>query len=152
MSASNRQPSARHRRLVGVGLVAVLSAALVGVAVVRSGGEKVLNSGEDTVVLVDKQTDTVSDGTSGGVLTTVGGCLGWDGADGAPGTIVIWPNGTNLETPDPLRVNIDGKTYRLGDTIRIGGSDIGPLAASSYFYDRVPEGCRAADVWLADNG
>lgn len=144
--------TARRRQLIGGGLIAAFALVLIAIVVVRDASEKVLNENGDTLVLVDQRTGDAMQALGGGVLADVGGCLGWTGADGGPGTVVIWPHGTNVETPDPLRVKIDGKFYRLGDTIRIGGGEIGPLEKSSYFYDQVPKACRTANVWVANNG
>lgn len=145
--------SSRRRKIVGTVLVAVLAGVLIAIVVVRNTGEKVVNAGGDTLVLVDQKTRGGMDALGGGTLADVGGCLGWAPAPGSTqGTVVIWPHGTNVETPDPLRVRIDGKVYELGDSIRIGGGNTGRLEPSSYFYDRVPKGCRTANVFLANNG
>lgn len=151
MSVTEPDRSARRRRIAGIALVAVLAAVLVAVVVVRSGGEKVINAGGETLVLVDQRTDATMDARSRGKVADVGGCLGLAGADGSAGTVVIWPHGTNVETPDPLRVKINGKVYALGDTIEIGGGTVGPLEKSSYFYDQVPKACRTANVWVASD-
>lgn len=150
---SQADQSTRRRRLAGIALVAALAGVLVAVVVVRDGGEKVVNANSDTLVLVDQKTDGGLDALGSGRLADVGGCLGWAPSDGSTvGTVVIWPHGTNIETPDPLRVRIDGTVYELGDTVQIAGGNVGPLKTTSYFYDQVPEACRAADVWLANNG
>ena len=144
--------SARRRRLIGGGLVAAFAAVLIAIVVVRSMGEKVLNENGETLVLVDRQTGDAMQALARAPLADVGGCLGLADPDGGPGTVVIWPHGTTVKTPDPLRVTVDGRTYAIGDTIRIGGGEVGPLEPSSPFYDKVPEGCRSANVFVADNG
>ncbi|MET0821764.1 MAG: hypothetical protein ABWY58_12425 [Aeromicrobium sp.] len=145
-------PSARRRRLIGGGLVAAFAAVLIAIVVVRSAGEKVLNENGETLVLVDRQTGDAVQAQARAALADVGGCLGLADPDGAPGTVVVWPHGTTIKTPDPLRVTVDGTTYGLGDTVEIGGGEVGPLEPSSYFYDRVPRGCRTANVFVANNG
>ncbi|MFC5679265.1 hypothetical protein [Aeromicrobium endophyticum] len=144
--------SARRRRLVVGGLVVAFAAVLIAIVVVRSAGEKVLNENGDTLVLVDRQTGDGMQALARAPLADVGGCLGLGDPDGGPGTVVIWPHGTTIKTPDPLRVTVDGTTYGIGDTIRIGGGEVGPLEPSSPFYDKVPEACRAANVFVASNG
>ncbi|MCW2829945.1 MAG: hypothetical protein JWP31_637, partial [Aeromicrobium sp.] len=136
----------RRRRVAGIGLVALLAAVLVAVVVVRSNAEKVINTDGDTVILVDKTFAGGMDALGGGVLADVGGCLGWTSRRGSDegATVVIWPHGTSVTTADPLRVDIDGKTYRIGDKIQIPGGEVGPLEPTSYFYDRVPKACRTA--------
>jgi hypothetical protein len=78
------------------------------------------------------------------------GCLGWaPEAGGNQGTVVVWPHRTNVETPGPLRVKIEGTFYRLGDTVGVGGG-FGELNPSSSLYQQAPEKCRDAKVWLAN--
>lgn len=150
--ASNKldNPTARRRKRIGVGLVVVIAAVLIAIGVARSGSQKVLNANADTLVLVGKSSDEAGEAMGRGELTDVGGCLGWAGEAGE--AVVIWPHGTHVVTPDPLRVNIDGKTYELGDTVEIGGGSSGPLESSSYFYDQVPDACRTAPVFVANAG
>jgi hypothetical protein len=147
--ASNKLDSdqtARRRKLIGIGLVAVLAAALIAIVVVRSSGEKILNENGDTLVLVAKKA-TASDQTTGrGALSDVGGCLGWTGESGD--AVIIWPHGTTVATPDPLRVKVDGTTFKVGDTVELDGVSGAPLEASSHFYDLVPEGCRTAATFV----
>jgi hypothetical protein len=152
MTDAGTARAARRRRLVGAGLVAALMAVLVAIVVVRSAGEKVLNENGDTLVLVDRRTGDGMQALARGRLADVGGCLGFADPDGGPGTVVIWPHGTTVKAPDPLRVTIDGKTYALGDTVAIAGGSVGALEPSDYFYDRVPAACRTADVFVANNG
>lgn len=143
--------SARRRRLVVTGLVVAFAAVLIAIVVVRSAGEKVLNENGETLVLVGKDTPTDEVGLDG-ILTDVSGCLGISAdGKGRAGSVLIWPHGTTIETPDPLRVTIDGKTYGLGDRISTGGGR-GTIAPSSYFYDKVPKACRTANVFVASNG
>lgn len=142
--------SARRRRIIGGALVAAFAALLVAIVVVRSAGEKVLNENAETLVLVGENVDGGLDALGGGTLADVGGCLGWAPSAGdETGTVVIWPHGTTIKTPDPLRVTIDGETYAIGDTIRIGGGETGRLEPSSSFYDKVPDACRTAKVFVA---
>ncbi|KAA1378455.1 hypothetical protein [Aeromicrobium fastidiosum] len=144
--------SARRRRLVGGALVAAFAVVLIAIVVVRSNGEKVLNENGETLVLVGKDSATDEVGLDG-QLTDVGGCLGISAdGKGRGGMVVIWPHGTTVKTPDPLRITVAGTTYGIGDTIEIGGGGIGPLEPSSHFYDKVPDGCRTAKVFVASNG
>ena len=132
--------------------MAAFAAVLIAIVVVRSMGEKVLNENGDTLVLVDRQTGDAMQALARAPLADVGGCLGFEDSDGGPGTVVVWPHGTTIKTPDPLQVTIDGRTYGLGDTVEIGGGEVGPLKPSSYFYDKVPKACRMANVFVANNG
>lgn len=143
--------SAHRRRLVGGALVAAFAAVLIAIVVVRSNGEKVLNENGETLVLVGKDAPTDEVGLDG-LLTDVGGCLGTSAdGKGRGGMVVIWPHGTTIKTPEPLRVTIDGKTYGLGDRISTGGGS-GALEPTDYFYDKVPDGCRTAKVFVASDG
>lgn len=151
MTDASLARSARRRRLVGGGLVVAFAAVLIAIVIVRSMGEKVLNEKGETLVLVGKDGGGM-DALARGTLADVGGCLGLAGPDGGSGTVVIWPHGTTIKTPDPLRVTVDGKTYGIGDSIRIGGGETDALEPSSTFYDKVPKACRAADVFVASNG
>lgn len=145
--------TARRRTVIGTVLAAVLAAALVAIVVVRSNGEKVVNAGGDTLVLVDRASGEGMQATGAGTLADVGGCLGWAPRRGeTAGTVVIWPHGTNVETPEPLRIRVAGKVYGIGDTVRIAGGEIGPLTPSNHFYDKVPKACRSANVFVANNG
>lgn len=140
----------RRRRWVGGGIVLVLAAALVGIVVERSGGEKVVNAGGDTLVLVGEKSSGSRLALASGRLTDVGGCLGIAPASGSgKGTVVIWPHGTNVETPEPLRVRIDGTVRELGDTVEIGGGFVPSIEPDSYFYDQVPDACRSSRVFVA---
>jgi hypothetical protein len=143
--------SARRRRLVVTGLVVAFAAVLIAIVVVRSAGEKVLNENGDVLVLVGKE-DSASGMTLRGTLTDVGGCLGVADAPDGTDLAVIWPHGTTIKTPEPLRVTVDGTTYGIGDSIRIGGAEIGPLEPSDHFYDKVPQDCRSASIFVASNG
>jgi hypothetical protein len=143
--------TARRRKIIGGALAVALAAVLVAIVVVRSSGEKVLNENGETLVLVDARNSGGMDAQASGVLADVNGCLGLTTSDGQPGRVVIWPHGTTVKTPEPLRVTIAGTTYELGDTITIGGGEISALEPSSYFYDRVPDACRT-DVLVANNG
>ena len=130
-----------------------MAAALVGIVIERSGGEKVVNAGGETLVLVGKKMSGDLDARASGKLADVGGCLGLAPAAGeSKGTVVVWPHGTNIETPDPLRVRIDGTVHDLGDTVRIGGGYTDGLAPDSSFYDQVPAACRTAKVFVAADG
>lgn len=139
--------TARRRKIIGVGLTAALAAVLIAIVVVRSSGEKLLNENGDTLVLVGKETESGKTTVSRGELTDIGGCLGITGEDDP--AIVIWPHGTTVATPDPLRVKVDGTVYKIGETVELSGVRSEPLAATSYFHDRVPEACRAAGVLVA---
>jgi hypothetical protein len=145
--------TARRRQLIGGGLVAAFAAVLIAIVVVRSAGEKVLNENAETLVLVGKDVDGGLDARGSGRLADVGGCLGWAPVPGQDtGTVVIWPHGTTIKTPDPLRVTIDGTTYSIGDSVEISGGEVGPLEPSNQFYDKVPRGCRTANVFMAHDG
>jgi hypothetical protein len=148
MAASGDRP-ARRRTIVGTGLVALLAAVLVAIVVVRSGGEKVLNENGDTLVLVGKDAGETDGVGLEGTLVDVGGCLGVDTSDGQATSVVVWPHGTTIKTPDPLRVTVDGSTYELGDTVTLGGSSA-HFDELGYFADRVPSGCRDRIVFVAD--
>lgn len=136
--------------IAGTALVAVLAAVLIAIVVVRGGGEKVINAGGDTVVLVGKESGAGLAALGRGTLADVGGCLGWAGENGEPGTVVVWPHGTNVETPEPLRVKIKGSFYELGDTVEVGGGYAEALDPSSTLYQQAPQTCRDAKVWLAN--
>lgn len=140
--------TARRRRLIGGALVAVLAGVLIAIVVVRSAGEKVLNENGDVLVLVGEKNPNSMQAIGAGVLADVGGCLGWIGEAGER-TVVIWAHGTTVATPDPLRVRSGDETYAVGDTIELGGGYADPMTESSYFYDKVPEGCRTADLFIA---
>lgn len=140
--------SSRRRTIAGTVLVAVLAGVLIAIVVVRNGGEKVVNAGGDTLVLVDQKSSGGLDAVITGKLVDVGGCLGLEGERGTGDVVVIWPHGTNVETPDPLRVRIEGTVRELGDIITIGGGETDGLKPSSYFYDQVSEACRTSKIWL----
>ncbi|MET0931129.1 MAG: hypothetical protein ABWX74_16535 [Aeromicrobium sp.] len=139
--------TARRRKIIGAGLVAVLAVVLIAIVVVRSTGEKVLNENGETLVLVGKGSGTEPTSQIAGELTDVGGCLGIMVEDTA--TLVVWPHGTTIKTPDPLRVTVDGSIYELGDTIELDGAGTDSLDRSSFFHDKVPDGCRSADLFDA---
>jgi hypothetical protein len=140
--------TARTRRIIGAGLVAVLAAVLIAIVVVRSSGEKVLNENGETLVLVGKESKNQKMSQIAGELTDVGGCLGLTAQDET--TLVVWPHGTTVKTPDPLRVTVDGTVNELGDTIELGGGGADALSSSSFFYDKVPDACRSAKVFFAN--
>ncbi|MET0448772.1 MAG: hypothetical protein ABW004_10210 [Aeromicrobium sp.] len=141
--------TARRRKIIGAGLVAVLAAVLIAIVVVRSTGEKVLNENGETLVLVG-----TGDGDGDGVgltgrLTDVGGCLGVDGTEGdGEALVVVWPHGTTIKTPDPLRVTVDGTVHELGDSVSLGG-DTARFDELDHFKDKVPSDCRASTVFVA---
>lgn len=139
--------TARRRRIVGGALVAAFAAVLIAIVVVRSNGEKVLNENGKTLVLVGSDTPSDEIGLDS-ILTDVGGCLGVsvDGT-GRAGMVVIWPHGTTVKTPDPLRVTIDGTVYGIGDRINTGGA-YSSIKPSSSFYYKVPKECRGARAFV----
>jgi hypothetical protein len=150
MSSTDVQHSTRRRTIAGTALVVVLAAVLIAIVVVRGGGEKVINAGGETVVLVGKKTDAGRTALGSGKLADVNGCLGWAPTEDAPeGTVVVWPHGTNVETPDPLRVTIDGKVHAIGDTVKVGGGFAEALDPSSALYQQAPAACRDAKLWYA---
>ena len=113
----------------------MLAAVLIAIVVVRSSGEKVLNENGDTLVLVGKDAGP-SDGVGlQGTLVDVGGCLGVDGSDGqGTSVVVVWPHGTTIKTPDPLRVTVDDSTYARNASARSGS---GASARRAARYDVV---------------
>jgi hypothetical protein len=139
--------STRRRTLIGFGLAAVLVAALIAIVSVRSAGAKVLNENGDTLVLVSEKNPNSMMALAGGELVDVGGCLGLMGEGRS--FVVVWPHGTTIETPDPLRIRVDGDVHALGDTIELGGGYVDQMSESSPFHDLVPAECRAADVFVA---
>lgn len=139
--------TARRRKVIGTGLVAVLAAVLVAIVVVRSNGEKVLNENGDTLVLVGADDVGPTTVTVDAFVTEVGGCLGVLDRDGRT-RVVVWPHGTTVETPVPLRIKVDGRIYTEGRGITLRGR-VAALEPSSYFYDKVPEACRTAEVLTA---
>lgn len=141
--------SARRRRLVGGALVAAFAAVLIAIVVVRGNGEKVLNENGETLVLVGKDDVGPSTVEVDAFVADVGGCLGVVDRDGKT-RVVIWPHGTTIETPVPLRVKVDGSTYAEGQGITLRG-DVTGLETSSYFYDKIPEACRTAEVLASSN-
>jgi hypothetical protein len=136
----------RRRTLIGIGLVAVLAAVLIAIVIVRSTGQKILNENSDTLVLVGKGAEDGTD-TTRGELTDVHGCLGL--TDAGDETVIIWPHGTTIETPEPLRIRVGGTVYEVGETMEIKGKP-GSIEPSDYFYDNVSKQCRAEDVFVAD--
>lgn len=151
--ASNKldaHQTAVRRKIIGTVLAAALAAVLIAIVVVRSSGEKLLNENGDTLVLVGEKVDVEMAEATGGKLTDVGGCLGLTG-EGTP-AIIIWPHGTTVATPDPLRVTVGDETYKLGESVKLNGGYTDPLDATSSFYDRVPAACRSAAVFVASAG
>lgn len=151
MADDDRSRSSRRRTIAGTSLVAVLAVALVAIVVVRSGGEKVLNENGDPLVLVGATSDDPDADETGldAVLADVGGCLGTrDDGVAAGSRVVIWPHGTTIETPEPLRIRVDGTVYGIGDRIGLEGGP-GTIEPSDAFHDRVPEACRTATVFVA---
>jgi hypothetical protein len=142
--------TARTRRIIGAGLVAVLAAVLIAIVVVRSSGEKVLNENGDTLVLVGKETHESSGVGLEGRLTDAGGCLGVKGSEAAgPALAVVWPHGTTIKTADPLRITVDGTVYELGDSVTLGGR-ISHFDQLGSFQDKVPSGCAGRTVFVAE--
>lgn len=151
MTSSAPKHTTRRRTVIGAALGIVLIGVLVAIVVNRSNGAKVINAGGDTLVLVGKKTSDSMAALGQGRLADVGGCLGWAPTeeDTGPGTVIIWPHGTTVQTPDPLRVRVAGKDFAIGDELELGGGFIGPLDEDSYFYDQVPAACRTATAFLA---
>jgi hypothetical protein len=145
MATDDLDRSARRRRLVGGGLVAAFAAVLVAIVFVRSTGEKVLNENGDTLVLVGRGATPSDAEQVDAFVADVEGCLGVTDRRGSEPRVVVWPHGTTIETPVPLRVTVDGETYAVGQGISLRGS-VTTLDASSYFYDKVPAGCRTAEA------
>ena len=139
--------TARRRRIVGGVLVAGFAAVLIAIVVVRSAGEKVLNENGETLVLVGKDGVAAGEVEVDAFVAEVGGCLGITGRDGKT-QVVVWPHGTTIKTPEPLRVTVDGKNYATGQAVSLRGTS-STIEPSDYFYDKVPEDCRAATVFVA---
>jgi hypothetical protein len=140
---------ARRRRIVGGALVATFAAVLIAIVVVRGAGEKVLNENGETLVLVGKEDSKGTDELDA-FVAEVGGCLGVVDREGAT-KVVVWPHGTTIKTPLPLRVTVDGDTYATGQGITLRG-EVATLEPSGYFYDKVPKACRASEVFVAGHG
>lgn len=138
----------RRRKLIGGGLVVAFAVVLIAIVVVRSAGEKVLNENGETLVLVGKDTDVDGRSTSRGILTDLGGCLGVVDSDGAE-TVVVWPHGTTITTPEPLVIKVDGRDHPMGSTIEVPALLAEALEKSDYFYNKVPPSCRDYDVAVA---
>jgi hypothetical protein len=141
--------SARRRTVVGTGLVVVLAAVLIAIVVVRSSGEKVLGGNGDTLVLVGKDTGETDGVGLQGTLVDVFGCLGVVSSKGTTPVVVVWPHGTTIKTPDPLRITAGGSTYGLGDSVELGGRPA-HFDELGYFEDKVPSGCRGSGVFVAE--
>lgn len=147
--ASNKldaHQTAVRRKIIGSGLAAVLAVALIAIVVVRSSGDKLLNENGDTLVLVGQNTEAETATIARGKLSDVGGCLGL--IDEGTAAIIIWPHGTTVATPDPLRVKVGSKTHKLGDTVELNGGFSDPLDGASSFYDLVPDGCRTSATFV----
>jgi hypothetical protein len=78
-----------------------------------------------------------------GVLSDAGGCLG------IGDTPVVWPEGTTLATRSGrLQLTYEGKTYRIGDTIGMGGGFVTPAQLRT-FLKSAPEACNTAkSFWV----
>jgi hypothetical protein len=63
--------------------------------------------------------------------------------------VVVWPHGTTIKTPDPLRITVDGTVHELGDSVTLGGHTAHFDQLGS-FEDKVPADCRASTVFVAD--
>lgn len=139
----------RRRRLIGGGLVAAFAVVLIAIVVVRSAGEKVLNENGDTLVLVGKDSNARDGVGLQGRLADAGGCLAVDGGGSGGPVVVVWPHGTTVKTPDPLRITVAGATYQLGDSVTLGGHGA-HFDELGYFKDKVPSACRGLNVFVTD--
>lgn len=101
-------------------LLVVAMTSVAALTVFAACGGEVISSREVTVgevtVLVSEPAGGGMDALGGGRLEVVGGCLG------ASGSVIVWPNGTELVEDEPLTINIpDYGTFALGDEVQVGG-------------------------------
>ena len=128
-----------------VGLIA-----LGGLVPLSACGGQVISAG-DVTVLVSERADAGMDALGGGTLEVVGGCLG------ASGSVIVWPNGTEVVQDNPLTIDIpDYGTVALGDEVQVGGGYV--LEHSSDNVEpgdysvggvTVPAECARHDIFLA---
>lgn len=133
-------------------VVGVVVATTVGASLSACGGARVIEAGDVTVLVAERAgggMDALLDGT----LAIVGGCLGitdpeTEHATGAdrPGTVVVWPHGTDLTSDDPATIALPGTgDLAVGDEVSVGGgfvrSDEGRVGGVT-----VPDGCDSGEV------
>lgn len=106
----------------------------------------VLTTEDGTSVLVLGPADAGMAALASGALNVTAGCLGLD--TGTEHTVVMWPSGTRV-TQNPTGIILDGKTYRLGDKVKLGGGFVDHLEPSSSFHDRIPADCRSQEFFVA---
>jgi hypothetical protein len=103
------------------------------------------------MVLVSGRPKAGMDALGGGRLEVVGGCLG------ASGSVIVWPQGTEVIDEDPLQIDVpDYGTFNVGDEVRVGGGYLlehsavdvepGPYEVAGVI---VPASCAEYDIFLA---
>ncbi|MEE6274456.1 hypothetical protein V2J56_13990 [Georgenia sp. MJ206] len=130
----------------------VVAGAVMGLVAGCDGGA-VVEAG-DVTVLVSEPLGYGMDALLVGRLEVVGGCLG------AGGSVVVWPEGTQVVNEDPVTISIPGEgTFTVGDDVEVGGgyvhepgagtSGSGPSEVGGV---GVPAACAAYGVFLASPG
>jgi hypothetical protein len=125
-------------------------AASVAVLLLSACGGQVISAG-DVMVLVSGRPKAGMDALGGGRLEVVGGCLG------ASGSVIVWPQGTEVIDEDPLQIDVpDYGTFNVGDEVRVGGGYLlehsavdvepGPYEVAGVI---VPASCAEYDIFLA---
>ncbi|PWJ54563.1 hypothetical protein SAMN06264364_1065 [Quadrisphaera granulorum] len=119
----------------------------------NQGGKQVLHSDDGTLLLVPSSPpQDVMQALNGGVLTrTEEGCLGLhDDAGGFQ--LVLWPYGSTwdsatqtLSVPATEGSGRQGKTFRLGEDVLIGGGEAGSMAPLGL----LPAACATEKTWIA---
>lgn len=105
-------------------------------------------------MLVGEPSSAGEDALGGGTLELVGGCLG------TSGTVVIWPDGTEVVSEDPLTIDLPGRgAFSLGDDVQVPGGMVlehssnpvppGPLEIAGV---TVPQDCAEHDIFRARRG
>jgi hypothetical protein len=131
-----------RRRLLVIGLVALL------VAAVGAGGlwwwsrPRVLEAGSVVVLVEGRHLDLNGSDYAGfgigGTLALMGGrCLGMESGDES--YVIVWPPGTSVSgSGESLTVTAHGRTLRLGDTVQGGTLDHSDFPE---FDGRLPAAC-----------
>ena len=78
-----------------------------------------------------------------GTLTDTNGCLGLSGSP------VIWPEGTTIVSTDPFAIQVDGKTYELGDAVSLTGGNVGRIHDRGLRVDAPARCLQAENFWDA---
>jgi hypothetical protein len=102
-------------------------------------------------VLVSESSGPGMEALGGGRLEILSGCLG------ASGSVIVWPNGTEIVKGEPLTINIPTYgTFALGDKVRVAGGFV--LEHSSDEVEpggyqaggvTVPAACAKHDIFVA---